>query len=132
MRRISLVSIASALVASASVLAPAQATAQGGVLAGTWTSIDHDGSNQVLEIRGSGQGTYSMFLEDDSATVACGGDPAMFVGTGTADGNTVPMFGTLVCLPGGNIISGRIVIGFEYSPATDTLADETGVTWHRA
>lgn len=132
MNRISLVGTASALVAAASVLAPAQASAKGGVLAGTWTSTDTDGSSQVLEIRGSGEGSYSMSLEDDSATNACGGDPAMFTGKGTAEGNVLPMVGTLVCLPGGNVVRHRLVITFEYAPATDTLSDETGVTWHRA
>ena len=133
MRRFLFAVLCSVLVAVTSVGAAGDAVAaQDGVFRGTWTSTDHDGSSQELTIRGSGQGGYAMFLFDDSATGACGGAPAYFVGTGVADGDTLVMYGTLTCLPGGNVIRSRISIEFGYSPALDTLIDETGVTWHRA
>ena len=119
------------LILMASLVTPTAATARTGDLAGTWTSIDTDGSSQELEIRGSGQGAYSAFLVDDAATV-CGGAPAMYVGTGRLDGDTLAVWGTLTCLPGGNVIRGRIPFEFTYSAATDTLTDFTGVTWSRA
>jgi hypothetical protein len=131
MRRIVFAIFSAVLVATASLAAPSSATASPGELAGTWTSTDTDGSSQTLMIRGSGEGTYGMSLFDDAAT-ACGGSPAGFVGSGTVDGETLLMFGTLTCRPGGNFIRSRIPYEFTYSSATDTLTDFTGVTWTRA
>lgn len=101
------------------------------VFRGMWTSTDLDGSNQTLRISGSGRGAFGMFLFDDSATGACDGRPAHFVGSGRADGTLLVMRGALVCLPGGNPLRGRIAIAFNYSPGTDTLVDESGVSWQR-
>jgi hypothetical protein len=42
------------------------------------------------------------------------------------------MRGTLTCKPGDNPFHGRISVGFVYDLATDTLADEFGVTRSRA
>jgi len=131
MRRVLFAVTCSLVLAVISVKVASPASAQQGVLSGTWTSTDHDGSNQQLDIRGSGKGSYAMRLYDDSATGACGGSPARFVGRGVVDGNELLMRGTLVCLPGGSHL-GRINIGFVYSPETDTLTDETGVTWYRS
>lgn len=132
MRRILLVTLVALLAAVAPVLTPTAAIAQSGLYSGTWTSTDHDGSSQELVISGSGNGAYGMFLFDDAATSACGGAPARFVGSGVADGDTLVMFGTIVCLPGGNVVRHRIAIAFEYSSGDDTLTDETGVTWDRS
>jgi len=131
MRRI-LFTLASALMLVViSVGTAGEASAEQGVLSGTWTSVDTDGSNQVLRIRGSGEGAYAMSLFDDSATGACGGAPAMFVGSGRPDGTHLVMSGTLTCLPGGNVLRLRLTFGFVYDPATDTLTG-LGVTWHRS
>ena len=131
MRRTLLAIVCAVLSAAFLLGTPAPATARTGALSGTWTSIDNDGSSQELVIRGSGQGTYAMFLVDDSATNACDGNPAMFVGTSVPD-NTLVMVGSLACLPGGNVVRSRIAIEFVYSPGADTLTDETGVVWHRS
>ena len=96
------------------------------------TSVDIDGSSQQLRISGSGQGRYGTVLFDDSASQACGGAPARFVGSGSADGTTLQMTGTVVCLPGGNVLGSRITLSFVYSPTTDTLTDESGVVWYRS
>jgi len=111
---------------------PATAWASPGALAGTWTSVDGDGSLQTLEITGSGETAYSMVYVDESATGACNGAPARVSGPGFVDGDVVVMFGTLVCLPGGNVFRSRITLEYEYDPATGTLSDSFGVVWHRA
>ena len=64
------------------------------------TSTDLDASSQEMTIRGSGQGSYSVVLFDDAASV-CGGAPAMFVGPGRATGDTLEVTGTLTCCPAG-------------------------------
>ena len=115
----------------AGAVAPATASAASGPLAGTWASVDTDGSNQTLDIRGSGAHVYSMFYVDDAATGACGGDPAQVTGPGYVDGDTVTMVGVLTCRPGGNVIRSRIVIGFVYDSSTEDLTDDFGVVWHR-
>lgn len=99
---------------------------------GTWESVDHDGSNQLLAISGGGSGHFAMSLYDDAATVACGGAPARVSGTGAADGNDLSMTAAITCLPGGNFVRGRIEISFEYDPSTDTLTDFSGVVWERS
>ena len=63
------------------------ASAASGPLAGTWTSVDIDGSNQTLDIMGSGSHAYSMIYSDESATNACDGDPAVVSGPGFVDGD---------------------------------------------
>lgn len=120
------------LAAAGTVLAPAAASASSGVLAGSWTSIDTDGSNQTLDIRGSGRNAYGMTYVDESATSACGGNPARLSGPGYADGSDLVMVATLVCLPGGNVVGTRLAIDFHYDGAADTLTDGFGIVWHRA
>lgn len=122
----------SLLFAIASVLMAPSATAAGGALAGSWTSVDSDGSNQTLDIMGSGNHTYSMIYFDESATSACGGNPARVSGPGFVDGNELLQVGSIVCLPGGNDFRTRIAISYVYDPGTDTLTDAFGIVWHRA
>lgn len=120
------------LAATTAVLAPAAASAAGGALAGTWTSVDNDGSNQTLEIRGAGRTAYAMAYVDESATSVCGGNPAQLSGPGYADGSDVLMVASLVCLPGGNALRTRLTIFFAYDAGADTLTDDFGIVWHRA
>jgi hypothetical protein len=116
---------------ASAVLAPT-ASAASGELAGTWTSVDSDGSNQTLDIMGSGNQVYSMIYFDESATSACDGDPARVSGPGFVDGNDLVMVGTVVCLPGGNQFRSRFDISYDYDAGTDTLTDAFGIVWHRA
>ena len=132
MRRIGFAIFSALLIAVVSVVAPTSALACPGELTGTWTSTDTDGSSQTLTVRGSGQGAYSVFLVDDAATSACGGAPAMLMGPGTFDGETLAVFGTLTCMPEGNVFRTRIPFELTYGAETDTLTDFTGVTWTRA
>ena len=117
--------------AAGTVLAP-PASAASGPLAGTWVSVDTDGSDQTLDIRGSGHRVYAMTYFDESATSACEGDPARISGPGFVDGDHITHFGTLICLPGGNVFGERFAIGYHYDASTDTLTDDFGIVWYRA
>ena len=133
MRRIVLVGMCSLVLVAAVLGVGASASPNDDVFRGSWTSIDTDGSHQTLDIRGSGKsGHYAVVLFDDSATRSCHGSPARFQGPGLADGNSLLVTGTITCMPGGNPLKGRISIRFVYHPRTDTLTDDSGVTWYRA
>ncbi|MQA91669.1 MAG: hypothetical protein GEU90_15830 [Gemmatimonas sp.] len=133
MRKIVLVGMCSVVLAAVLAGVGASASPSDDVFRGSWTSIDIDGSHQMLDIRGSGQsGHYAMVLFDDSATLACDGSPVRFQGSGLVDGNSLLMTGAITCIPGGNPLQGRISIRFVYNPGTDTLTDDFGVTWYRA
>jgi hypothetical protein len=132
MNRTTLTTAAVLLATASAVLAPSVAFAASGTLAGTWTSIDDDGSTQTLDITGSGHHAYSMVYVDDSATGACDGNPAQISGPGFVEGEDVVMIGTLVCLPGGNDLRTRISVFFDYDTGTQTLTDSFGIVWERA
>ena len=110
-------------------LAPASAAAEASPFAGTWASIDTDGSNQTMKISGSTKGALGVRYFDDVATV-CGGDAARFAGTGRVDGDVLEADVLLVCIPGGNVF-GHITIEATYDASTDTLSDPSGVVWTR-
>lgn len=132
MKRVFLAIALSVILASGSAaLAPA-ASAASGALAGTWTSVDSDGSNQTLDIKGSGLNVYAMVYFDESATSACGGNPARLSGPGYVDGDDILLVGPVVCLPAGNPYRTRLAITFHYNANTDTLTDTFGIVWHRA
>jgi hypothetical protein len=121
-----------ALVVSVAMLA-APASAKPGHLAGNWASVDLDGSNQTLRIKGAGKHVYSTFYRDDRTSGICGGSPAKVVGRAVAQGNELAVRGTLVCLPGGNPLPGqKVIVSYEYDAGTDTLTDSWGVVWERA
>jgi hypothetical protein len=132
MKRTSLSIALCLILAYASVVLAPSASATSGALAGTWTSVDTDGSSQTLDITGSGNPIYSMVYVDDSATSACDGNPARVSGPGFVDGNELLQLGPIVCLPGGNVVRTRIAISYVYDPGTDTLTDAFGIVWHRA
>jgi hypothetical protein len=123
---------ASVVIAAVGFAVAPSASAASGPLAGTWTSVDNDGSNQVLDISGSGNRAYSMAYTDDAATGACGGDPARISGPGFVEGEDLLMVGSIVCLPGGNGLRERISIFFDYDAGSDTLTDDFGIVWQRA
>jgi hypothetical protein len=123
---------AAVLAFSVTALAP-PASAAPGPLAGSWTSVDLDGSHQTLRIKGAGHPVYSTFYRDDFTSGVCGGPPAKLVGHGVSDGTGLTVVGTLVCLHRGNPIPGeRVSLRYEYDAATDTLTDDSGVVWERA
>jgi hypothetical protein len=133
MKRATLTLVTAVILAAASaVLTPTAASAASGALAGTWTSIDNDGSTQTLDITGSGRHAYSMVYVDESATSACDGNPAQVSGPGYVEGEDLVMVGSLVCLPGGNDLRTRITLFFDYDAGADTLTDSFGIVWERA
>jgi hypothetical protein len=121
----------SALVIGAAVVA-APAAAKPGSLAGSWVSVDLDGSNQTLRIKGAGNHVYAMYYHDDRTGGICGGAPAKVTGRGVAEGDELASRGSLVCLPGGNPLPGeRVTTEYHYDAGTDTLVDSWGVVWQR-
>jgi hypothetical protein len=108
------------------------ASAAPGHLAGSWSSVDVDGSHQTLRIRGAGRPVYAMTLRDDVTSGACGGPPAKVVGHAVVRGHELMMRGTLVCQRGGNPLPGqRITFSLHYDAGRDTLTDDAGVVWGR-
>jgi hypothetical protein len=133
MRKIVIVALCSMVLGEFALGVTAMASPQGDVFRGSWTSIDIDGSHQTLDVEGLGRtGRHAMFLFDDSATTACHGSPAHLQGAGVVEGERLLMTGTLTCIPGGNPLRGRTSLGFVYDPGTDTLSDDSQVTWYRA
>jgi hypothetical protein len=114
------------LAAGALTASPARAD-QG--FAGRWVATDGDGSNLVLSIHGDA-GRYAVREVDDAASV-CGGAPAAVNGSGVAQGETLEVAATLVCLPRGNVFRHRLQLSFVLDTSTDTLMDNDGVTWQR-
>jgi hypothetical protein len=104
---------------------PAQA---GQGFAGRWVATDGDGSSLVLSVQGGGD-RFAVREVDDAASV-CGGAPASVSGSGLAQGDTLAVSATLVCLPGGNVFRHRLQLSFVLT-STDTLTDNDGVVWQR-
>jgi hypothetical protein len=128
---ISKTAVCAALVLGAQAMVAAPAFATTSPFNGTWTSVDTDGSNQVLTVRGSGAHTRAVSLFDDAGSV-CGGAPTLVAGTGTIDDIFLGGLVAVNCLPGGNAFHGRVFVEFMYDESTDTLVEPSGVVWHRA
>ena len=120
------------IVACAGTALAPPASAAPGPLAGTWVSVDGDGSDQTLKVRGSGRRVYAMTYLDESATQACDGKPARISGPGFVDGRDIRHVGPVVCLPGGNVFKSRFTVNYRYNAGADTLTDDFGIVWHRA
>lgn len=112
------------MVAALSVVValPAQA-ATASDFSGIWVSTDIvDDSNQLMIITPG----LGVLLFDDSAT-ACGGPPAIVVGRGTIDGDSLDVNFRLRCVGGGGF-SGTISFNLNEN---GTLTDDTGTVWTR-
>lgn len=118
------------VVAGMLALAPAVAAADPG-FAGTWVSIDTDGSTQGLAI---GRGSTPAVTYEDFYASSCANDGAQathFVATGrgTIDGSSLWVeFRNGGC--GWHKI-GPFSLGFSYDAGSDTLTDDFGITWYR-
>ena len=118
--------------AAASLLAivPSVAAAGAGV-AGTWVSIDSDGSTQMLAI---GRGSAPAVTYQDFYASSCdgAGSPAthfVATGRGTLDGDSLWVdFRKGGC---GRVGIGAFGLGFAYDGATDSMTDDFGITWVR-
>jgi hypothetical protein len=99
--------------------------------AGTWVSIDTDGSTQALAI---GRGTPAAVTYEDFHASSCAGDgtPSTHVvatGRGTVDGDRLWVdFRNGGC---GRHMIGPFGPGFTYDSSDDTLIDDFGITWYR-
>jgi hypothetical protein len=116
--------------AGAHAIAPV-ASAADSAFAGTWVSIDTDGSTQALAI---GHGPTPVVTYQDfyaSSCVADGSPSSHFVATGrgTIDGPAMAVeFRNGGC---GRVRIGPFGLGFHYDGDNDTLTDDFGVTWYR-
>lgn len=111
-------------------LAPAVSAADAG-FAGTWVSIDTDGSTQSLAI---GRGSMPAVTYQDFYASSCANDGApsthfVATGRGTIDGASLWVeFRNGGC---GQHKIGPFPLGFSYDGASDTLTDDFGITWYR-
>jgi hypothetical protein len=106
-------------------------------LIGDWVSIDVDGSNQTLSIRGGVGEAFDVRFEDFGATV-CGTNPvtgslyaATAQGSMTAAGNDLTGSLPLYCQSNPPRLWGNADLHFVYDPTADSLTDGIGVVWHR-
>ena len=113
--------VALALAASQVVAAPPDP------FSGKWSSIDTDGSNQILALGGSGA-TRRATLRDDYASV-CGGGVAIVRGIGLVAGDT--MSGSFIPRCANGTPALETFISWDYDSATNTLTDSFGVVWSR-
>jgi hypothetical protein len=118
--------------AAAGVVALAPATlAADSAFAGTWTSIDTDGSTQALAV-GHGSSPSVTYLDFSASSCINGGAPSsQFVATGrgTIDGASLWVdFRDGGC---GRHRIGPFGLGFAYDAGSDTLTDDFGITWFR-
>jgi len=111
-------------------LAPAVSAAGSG-FAGTWVSIDSDGSTQGLVIgRGTTPAvTYRDFFASSCANAGAPSTHFVATGFGSIDGDSLWVeFRNGGC---GRQMIGPFGLGLSYDDGTDTLTDDFGVTWYR-
>ena len=101
--------------------------------AGSYRSIDFDGSSQSIAfggpVSGPNGGYRAVVYQDDVGTV-CGGDRAFARGIGSVDGDTLWSFVEVSCGNVANVI-GVDVVGYTVGSAPGTLVDTYGNTWSR-
>lgn len=96
---------------------------------GTWTSVDIDGSNQVMDVRVNPAGRARIVLHDDDGTICGGGSALIARGTGMLVGDVITVDYKIKCDNGVK----ATVTGFTYAfnSAAGTLTDSVGVMWTR-
>jgi hypothetical protein len=117
----------------AALLAVAPAvSAAGSVFAGTWVSIDTDGSTQALAIgRGS---SPAVTYQDFYASSACddaGASSTHFIATGRGTIEDDVMWVDFRNGGCGNHKLGPFGMAVFYDTGSDTLTDDFGITWYR-
>lgn len=111
-------------------LAPAVSAASPG-FAGTWVSVDSDGSMQGLAIgRGSTPTvTYQDFYASSCANAGSPSTHFVATGRGSVDGDSLWVeFRNGAC---GRHRIGPFGLGLGYDGGGDTLTDDFGITWYR-
>ena len=111
-------------------LAPAVAAAAP-EFAGTWVSIDTDGSTQGLVI-GQGSTPAVTYQDDYASSCANAGAPSThFVATGRGSGDGDSLWVEFRDGGCGRHKIGPFGLGFSYDGSSDTLTDDFGITWYR-
>ena len=103
---------------------------------GKWSSIDTDGSYQILTIGGGSGSSYHVRYYDFGAS-ACGLDPetgeilyaASAEGTLTLSNGLLSGTSPVYCQTAPPTFLTEAFIQYTYDPATDTLVDSFGVVW---
>lgn len=85
---------------------------------GLWSSVDIDGSNQVLRIVPGDHGLYRLSYFDDMTSC---GFPAFAYGGALADGNELAVALPLWCLDEPPYLWVHFTFTLTYDPDTDTL-----------
>jgi hypothetical protein len=129
-RRALVVAIAALAVQLA--VAPVSASPAGNAFAGTWQSIDTDGSSQLLIVSA---GSKPSVVYQDFYASGCdrfGGPATHWVGAGTGsiDGDLLEVwFHKSGC---GAFLMGGYGDAYLYDAGADTLTDTFGIVWSRA
>jgi len=110
-----------------SIAAPLASAGGANPFNGTWWTNDVDGSRMAVSFAGSGD-TRAMSLTDWRAT-GCDGDRFEAVGTGTISDDSITLDGSGSCADG--TLAGPYVMTWSYDAGSNTLVDESGLTWHR-
>ena len=134
-RYIKVLAVVSILLLSVLVFSTVAVAAEKSHFVGAWEGIDaYDGSYQIMQIRGGGNGQYVVILQD-SVCSGCGESQPSCKGLGkgiisggvlTAD-LTVHAMGCPNCPCHG----ATAAIVFTYDSCTDTITDNVGTTWTR-
>jgi hypothetical protein len=100
-----------------------------------WTGTDtYDGSTVKLSFKELKTGEWEFKYKDKAATLLCGGENKMGVGSGKGEitGNTfLSTENTWKCNKPGNPIYENFDYLVEYNSATDTMIDSDGVEFTR-
>jgi hypothetical protein len=128
-RRILLGAVALSLTVGMLAFAPLTAAADA-PFAGTWTSVDTDGSTQGLAI-GRGSTPAVTYLDFYASSCASDGPSTQFVATGRGTIDDSMMWVDFRNGGCGRHKIGPFGLGFAYDAASDTLTDDFGISWHR-
>ncbi len=94
---------------------------------GLWSSVDVDGSHQLMVVVQNGPGFEAVLLDDYASM--CGGGPALAVGPGTLSGDTLSVHFTVFCT--NHHALAPVTDNFAFDAATTTLTDSGAAVWHR-
>ena len=117
---------------TAMLLAVAPVAAAGSAFAGTWTSIDNDGSFQMLTVSGGNAPsvTYQDFFASSCQRDGSPSTHWVSAGQGTVDGDTLFVdFHKSGC---GRLTIGAYADAYTYDAGSDTLTDTFGIVWERS
>jgi len=121
-----------ALVLTVAIPAAALAAPAATPFAGTWVSIDTDGSSQLLIVSGGSRPSvvYQDFYASGCDTFAGPATHWVSAGRGTVDG--VLLIADFVKSGCGTFLQGGYEDSFQYDSGTDTVTDSSGIVWSRA